>query len=220
MSFKPQELIIFNFPFALNTILVGLIPRSGQSISIWLEIKCRSAFSQSKQTATAIVCIIVSVLDMLGTLWCTRSKFGWTCWQTLKERCCGFSGGRMWIQFDACDCLCRSKQETTNTEIFMISICKQCFYSELCKEGRSLWTTSYQEEALSQARPHTTTRTHGQAAFRLHWLDRPPARLWWHEALMQKQGLFEMLIMGRKGREKRGFFTAESIYIMLFCLSL
>lgn len=38
-----------------------------------------------------------------------------------------------------------------------------------------------------------------------------------------KQGLFEMLIMGRKGREreeKRSFFTAESLYIMLFCLSL
>lgn len=45
-------------------------------------------FFQSKHRISAQ--LFVLVLEMLGTLWCAQSKFGWSCWQTLKKRFCGF----------------------------------------------------------------------------------------------------------------------------------
>lgn len=96
-------------------------------------------------------------------------------------------------------------------------------YSELCKEVRSLWTTPYHKEALSQM--HTQRHTHegcfstppvGQATTCKAVMACTPA--WRSDA---KQGLFEMLIMGRKGRaRRRGASSLLRVFTSCFCLSL
>ena len=167
---------------------------------------------------------------MLGTLWCTQSKFGWDCWQTPKKRfLCGFSGGRMRIQPLACDSRRRSKRKTTNTEKFMIMLHLQTMLS--CRLTRSfvkrsdpfglLLTTKRGTPAYTNMHkgflfffffPTGWTEHHLQGCDGMH----TSTRLWCKTRTVWNANHGEK---GERG-EERSFFTVESIYIMLLFVSL
>ena len=131
----------------------------------------------------------------------------------LKRDFVDFREGTMWIQSVACDSpppLPIRAEPHKYWEIYdyvaFVDNAVPQTYSEFCKEVRSLWTSSYHREADSQTNTHT--HTHAQAAFSPTLLVGQATtcnavmactQAWSPDA---KQELFEMLIMGRKGREE------------------
>lgn len=197
---------------------MGLIPRSGQSISNWLEIKRCSTFPtrpwpppRSKQAANAKKSVSLSQrlicwahCDALnqsldGTAGRLLKRDFW--WIFRRQNANPAIG--LWLspQIKAED---HKYWEIYDYAAFVDNAVLST-YSELCKEVRSLWTTPYHKER------HARIHKHAQ---RLSFFFQLAGRSTTCKAVMActqargsdaKQGLFEMLIMGRKGRgERRG----------------
>lgn len=215
---------------------MGLIPRSGQSISNWLEIKRCSTFPtrpwppppRSKQAANAkksvslsqrLICwahcdaLNQSLDGTAGRL--LKSDFLWIFRRQNANPAIG-----LWLspQIKAED---HKYWEIYDYAAFVDNAVLST-YSELCKEVRSLWTTPYHKERHARIHKHAQrlsfffptgwTEHHLQGCDGMH----TSTRLWCKTRTVWNANHGEK---GERG-EERSFFTVESIYIMLLFVSL